>query len=185
MFLLNYQHDQNHQNHQNHQNLYLHCHILSSSCMGWNVLSAAAPGLHHPALPSTLSHLQQDMPGVGWEWVVGCRGVVHGSFLSLGLDLGAVGGISVDVEPTYGDWRLLSEPAQRSRRTDGGDEARIQLHLQLVMRPISLQDRRDRGFYPAGVLMDMWRPCNCMKSLSQCWKNTPTITSNCHTNCKK
>lgn len=40
-------------------------------------------------------------------------------------------------------------------------------------------------FYPAGAPTDIWRPCSCMKSLSQCWINTPTITSTCQTICKK
>lgn len=82
------------------------CLICSSS----RTPSSRSP-LH--AVSSPAGHAQGEV-GSGW-W--GAEGSFMAVFCRWGWIWGLLGGISVDVEPTYGDWRLLSEPEGADART--------------------------------------------------------------------
>lgn len=122
-------------------------------------VSAAVPWLHLLTLTHTVSADRLHTVGGG--------GVANISFASFegGADWGwALWGIGVDLAPTCRDWRLLSEPAQRSRRTDGGGKVKIQLHRHGNVLCYPFPCRRtetERMVYPAEAGTGVWKVCCC------------------------
>lgn len=143
MFLLNYEHNQNHQN---HQNLYLHPFVL---LRGMKCLICSSPG--PPSARSPIHTVSSPVRGEGWARVVGWWGAEGSSMAVFVVAEGFGGrcrGLVSTWSPPMGTEGSSQNQLKRSRRRDRGDEARIQLHLQVFRRPISLQqDRRCRGFY--------------------------------------